>query len=405
MKIGKHAGKAGAALLMAAALATSMAGCNKAKKPVAGPEAAKKPAVYKIGAILSVTGKASFLGDPQKKTLEMLEKELNAKGGIDGVPIKIIIEDDAGDEQKTTMAASKLIDRDNVLAIIGPSRTGNSLAIKDMMAAKKVPLISFASAEIITNPSNPYVFKDAPNDSFVAEQILMDMQAKGLTNLGMLYDNTSFGQEGFKQISAAANKYGVTVAIAEAYQPAATEADIQTLLTKIKANGKVQAVLNWSILPAQSIVPRVMNNLGMDKMVKYQSHGFANIKYVKDAGPAADGTLFPASRVLIADLLAKDNPQKTAVTTYKKMYEEAYKEELSTFGGHAWDGFHMIVKALEISGADREKLRDAIEQTSGLAGTAGVFNFSDKDHSGLTVDALEMIAVKDGKFVPATSVK
>jgi branched-chain amino acid transport system substrate-binding protein len=86
---------------------------------------------------------------------------------------------------------------------------------------------------------------------------------------------------------------------------------------------------------------------------------------------------------------------------FKKAYEARYKEEVSTFGGHAWDAFTVLVKALGEGGDDREKVRAAIEGTRGLAGTAGVFNFSATDHNGLDASAFELLTVKDGKFVPA----
>jgi branched-chain amino acid transport system substrate-binding protein len=359
---------------------------------------AAKPKVkeYKIGAIFSVTGKAAFLGEPEKKTVEMLVEELNKKGGINGIPVRVIVEDDAGDENQTKMAASKLIDRDNVLAIIGPSRTGNSMAIKDMMREKKVPLLSCAAAEAIVDPLNPWVFKTPQKDSYVAILILREMKKEKITKIAMLYDNTAFGQEGYKQVKEAAGRYKVNIVMAEAFEPTATENDIETLLTKVKAKGDVQAVVTWTILPTQSIVPKKMKSLNM-KQKLFLSHGFGNIKYVRAAGAAANGIMFPAGRLLVAESLPDSNKQKKSLVIYKKAYESRYKEAVSTFGGHAYDAFWITVNAIKKAGPDRAKIRKEIENTR-FVGTGGIFAFTAKDHNGLGLDSLEMLTVRDGRF-------
>jgi branched-chain amino acid transport system substrate-binding protein len=131
----------------------------------------------------------------------------------------------------------------------------------------------------------------------------------------------------------------------------------------------------------------------------FQSHGFGNRKYVEQAGVAAEGILFPAGRLLVVDELPDNHPQKSLLAAYKKDYETLYKEDVSTFGGHAYDALMLIVEGIKKAGsADRDKVRDAIENIKGFIGTAGVFNFSPEDHTGLALDAFEMLTVKDGKF-------
>ena len=110
--------------------------------------------------------------------------------------------------------------------------------------------------------------------------------------------------------------------------------------------------------------------------------------------------LFPAGRLVVADALPDSDPQKPVLLAYRKAYESRYKEDVSTFGGHAYDAFSILVKALQAAGTDREKVRAAIEGTQGFVGTAGVFNFSPADHNGLGIDAFEMLTVRNGRFVP-----
>ena len=131
----------------------------------------------------------------------------------------------------------------------------------------------------------------------------------------------------------------------------------------------------------------------------FQSHGFGNIKFVQAAGEAAEGVIFPAGRLLVAEVLPADHPQKALLLNYKNDYEERFKEDVSTFGGHAYDAFTILAKAIEQAGTDKVKVRQAVENMQGCVGTAGVFNFSPTDHTGLALDAFEMITVKNGKFV------
>jgi len=160
----------------------------------------------------------------------------------------------------------------------------------------------------------------------------------------------------------------------------------------------VQAVVNWSIVPAQSIVAKNMKQLGLNAPL-FQSHGFGNPKYVEQADVAAEGILFPASRLLVVDQLPDGHPQKQVLAAYKKDYESRYKEDVSTFGGHAYDALTVVVEGLKKAGTpDRQKLRDAIENLKDVVGTAGVFNYSATDHTGLDLTAFEMLTVKDGKF-------
>jgi len=351
----------------------------------------------KIGALFAVTGPASFLGAPEAKTAQMLADKINAKGGINGSQIQLIVKDTKGDPATAVSFAKQLIEEENVLAIIGPSTSGETMQIKDLCEQNKMILISCAAAEVIVNPVAKYVFKTPQKDSQAATWIFDAMKAKGLTKAGLVTDNTGFGSACKKQVEELAPKAGIQIVISEVYDKAAT--DLSDILTKVKAKD-VQAVINWSIVPAQSIVAKNMKQLGMD-MQLFQSHGFGNIKYVEQAGAAAEGILFPAGRLLVVGELPESHPQKAVLTQFKQDYEAAYKESVSTFGGHAYDAMMIAVKAIEKAGTDREKVRAAIETMQGFVGTAGVFNFTPADHNGLGLDAFEMITVRNGKFVPA----
>jgi branched-chain amino acid transport system substrate-binding protein len=358
--------------------------------------AADDSSPIKIGAIFSVTGPASFLGAPEAKTAQMLADKINAAGGINGRKLEVVVKDSAGTPEKAVSFAKQLIEEEKVLAIIGPSTSGETMQIKALCEENKMLLVSCAAAETIVNPVLKYVFKTPQKDSQAVQWIFRTMKAQGISRIAVLSSTDGFGSAGKKQLEDLAKPEGMDILISETYGP--QETDLTAQLTKVKSTPGVQAVVNWSIVPAQSLVCKSMKQLGLNVPL-FQSHGFGNRRYVEQAGVAAEGTLFPAGRLLVVDELPDSHPQKKLLAAYKADYERLYKEDVSTFGGHAYDALMIVVEALKRAGTpDRDKVRDALENLKGYAGTAGVFNYSATDHTGLDLSAFEMLTVKDGKF-------
>jgi branched-chain amino acid transport system substrate-binding protein len=355
--------------------------------------AAKK--TIKIGAIFAITGPASYLGAPEEKTAKMMVEKINKNGGINGQTVELVVKDSAADSVKALSFAKQLIEEDNVVAIIGPSTSGESMAIKDLCEGSKVPLVSCAAAETIVDPQAHYVFKTPQKDSYVVKWIYENMKSKNITKIGVLASLSGFGKGGLAQLQKYAADYGITIVDSESYDPTIT--DLTALLTKLQASG-AQAVVNWSIEPAQSIVCKNLKQLNMT-IPLYQSHGFGNIKYVEAAGGAAEGVIFPCGRLLIAEELPDTNPQKSLLVEYKTEYETLYNEQASTFGGHAYDAMLLLKTAMEqAKSSDRDAIANQLEKITNLAGTAGIFNMSTTDHNGLQMDSLVLVTVKDGKF-------
>ena len=361
----------------------------------AAPARAAEP--IKVGALLAVTGPASFLGGPEARTLEMMVEDLNAKGGLAGRPIQLIVKDTGASPEKAVSFAKQLIEEEQAFAIIGPSTSGETMAVKGLAESSGTLLFSCAAAEVIVNPVAQWVFKSPQKDSDAAAMIFKKLNAMGLKKIGVLSSNTGFGKAGKAQLEKAAPEHGIEIVVSETYDKAAT--DLTAEVTKLKAAG-VQAIVNWSIEPAQAIVLKNARQLGLTLPI-FQSHGFGNLQYVKAAGAAAEGVLFPAGRLLVAEALPDRHPQKAVLLAYKKAYEARFKEDVSTFGGHAYDALAIIAEAVKQAGADKAKVRAAIEGIKGFPGTAGVFSFSAADHNGLDIGAFELLTVKDGKFVPA----
>ncbi len=349
-----------------------------------------------VGCIFAITGKASWLGEPERNTAEMIAKEINDAGGINGKKLVLHIEDDQGDNTQAVNAANKLIKKDKVCAIVGPSTSGTSMAIVPILQEAQIPMISCAAAAVIVEPvaERKWIFKVPQKDSDCVRRIYDHMTSKGIKQIGIITSTSGFGGAGRDQLKKLAEEYAIKIAADETYDPTAT--DMTAQLVKIKDSG-AQAVVNWSIEPAQSIVPKNLKQLKLT-MPLYQSHGFGNLKYAEAAGEEGEGIIFPAGRLLVADLLPDDHPQKKVLVSYKEKYEKTYKDKVSTFGGHAYDAMHILINALKIAGDDPAKLRDEIEKTD-FIGTAGHFKMSPTDHCGLDKNAFEMLTVKGGKFV------
>lgn len=350
----------------------------------------------KIGSTLAQTGPASFLGDPEAKTLKMLVAELNAKGGINGELIELIMYDDGADPNKARTFATRLVEDDEVVAVIAGSTTGATMAMIPVFEEAGIPFISLAGAVVIIDPVKQWVFKTPHTDLMACAKIFGDMQARGLSKIGMISGTGGFGKSMRGQCVGLAGDYGIEIVADETYGP--KDADMTPQLTKIGNAEGLQAVLNPGFGQGPAIVTRNFRQLNI-KVPLYQSHGVASKSYIELAGDAAEGVRLPASALLVADKLPGGDPQKPVVVGYRDAYEAATGNPVSTFGGHAYDAFHMLVGAIERAGStDPAAIRAEIEKTSGFMGTAGEVNMSADDHLGLDLTAFRMLEIKGGDW-------
>jgi len=359
---------------------------------------------YKVGAVFSATGRTSFLGDPEKKTAEMIAEQINKAGGINGHKLELIVYDTEGDATKTNLAVKKLITQDKVCAVIGPSLSGTSLAVVPLAEKYKTPLVSCAASyKIVHNDKTgkPYkwVFKTPQTDTMAVEAIYTRLQKTGINKIAIMSVTSGFGASGRGELIRLAPKFKMNIVADEKYGPKDT--DMTAQLTKVKGTSP-QAIVNWSVGPTQVTVLRNYRDLGMTSIPFYQSHGFGSRKNIELAAGAAEGVFCPLGSCNIAELLPANHPQKAVTTKYMKDYMAKYNEPLSSFGGHAWDALNMVVKALENVGCDKAKIRDYLENhIKGFVGQHGIFNYSPEDHNGLTKDAFNMVVVKDGDWALA----
>jgi len=356
------------------------------------PEGTSEP--YIIGGVFSITGNNSFLGEPERNSMNMFKDTINEAGGIDGHPIEVIIYDDEGDSTRTVNIVKKLIEKDNVIAIVGPSLSGNTLGIIPIVEEKEIPLVSCAASIKITTPVSKWVFKTPQSDNHAAERIYEYLKNRGISKVAIITVSNGYGDSGKEQLKLLAPIFGIEIINEESYGESDT--DMTAQLTKIKSSG-AEAIVCWGTNPGPAIIAKNMVQLGIT-LPLVQSHGVASPKYIEYAGEAANGNVLPAGKILIADMLSENDPQREALLNYRDLYEKTYNVPVSGFGGYAWDAMGIISEALKVSGSDKYLLRDAIEKTEDYIGVSGVFNMSAENHNGLTKDAFVMVIIENGTW-------
>jgi len=359
-----------------------------------GTSAAAEQPPIRIGGLFAVTGPASFLGEPERNTAQMVVNQINASGGIKGRKVELIALDTQGDATKAVQAANRLV-KEGVVAILGPSTTGDTMAVIPVVEKAKVPLISCAAGIKITEPVKPWVFKTAQNDYLAVARIYENLVKRRLTRVAILTVSDSFGSSGREQLKAQAARYGIQILSDDTYGPKDT--DMTPQLTKIRGS-KAQAIICWGTNPGPAIIARNVKQLGVT-LPLYMSHGVSSKKFIDLAGDAAEGIILPSGRVLVADLLPNSDKQKKSLLAFVKEYQKHYNAEGDHFGGHAWDAMMLVKAALERGAATTASVRGQLEKTRNFAGIGGIFTYSPTDHSGLTKDAFVLVEVKGKDWV------
>lgn len=374
---------------LAAALAIMIAGCGGS-----GTTATKEP--IKIGAIVSLTGTYAGLGEPEKNVLELEVDRINKAGGVNGRQIEVVVEDDATDEAKAVAAASKLIEQEKVVAIIGATGTGQTMAVRGDVQRAAIPQVSMAGGTVITSPVDKLVFATPWSNTIVVPFTLDYLEGQGITKIGLISDSGGFGKDGEAVIKVDAPKAGIEVVADQTFNPGDT--DMTAQLTKIK-NSDAQAIVIWTAGKEAAIIAKNTKDLGIELPI-YGSHGIARREFIEGAGDAAEGVKFAAGKILIPEAYGKDSEAFTVATEFVDRYQAAYGEAPSTFAGHAYDALYLIVEAAQRIDGDvtPTALRDEIENTAAFVGIGGTFNMSAEDHNGLTENDLTMYEISNGDW-------
>lgn len=372
----------------------AIAGCGPQKVD-------ESKSVYKIGAVLSLSGPASPLGTPEERSLKMLEEEMNAGAGVDGHKVEFIIVDDESDPAKAAAAIAKLINQEKVAAIIGSSTTGATLAMAPVAQKSAVPQVALAAGTKITDPANPWfkwVFRTPPTDSMAIDRVLTYLkEVLKVKEIAILHDANAFGQGGADELSQKAPKAGITIVANESY--GSTDTDMTAQLTKIKGT-PAKALVVWGTNPGPASIAKNMQQLGMT-IPFVGSHGIANKKFIELAGPAANGVVFPAGRMIIPSSIPADSEWRKAVDKFITDFKAKYNADPDTFAAHGWDAGLIITEAMKTAGTDTAQLTTEIQKTTDLVGIDGVYTYTATDHNGLKPSDLIMIKIENGEWTQA----
>jgi len=350
----------------------------------------------KLGCLFDLSGPAGHIGMPSKHVAEMAVERINKEGGVNGSQIVLIYGDSESDAGKAALQAKRLIEKEKVAALIGPTRTESAMAILNIVQKAGIPTVACVGGTPPVDPVRKWVFKSPQKTVTAVEKIYLYLQKKGITKVAIITATDKFGEEGEKSLIKLASKYGISIVATEKF--GVKDSDITVQLTKLK-NTDAQALICWTIGPPGSIVAKNVKQLDF-KIPLIQCHGLPDPKYIELAGAAAEGTMMPSTKLMVANQLADTDPQKKLIVEFVNEYENVNKYgKVSTHSGYAWDAIMLVVNGMRKAGStDPEKVRTAIENTKDFVSISGIYNMSPEDHCGLGVDSMVMIEVKDGKW-------
>ena len=356
-------------------------------------------AQVRIGLMVSATGPTSAIGIPQKNTGDLLPRRIGA------TTIEYVQLDDGGDTTRAVQNAKRLVQQDNVDALIGPSTTPNALAILDVIAEAGVPMMATVGTSAVVEPLDAkkrWVFKTTQNDDLIAAALIRHMRKAGVKSVGFVGFNDPYGENWLKVFGGLAEKAGLTVAPVERYNRTDQSVAGQTL--KLIA-AKPDAVLVAGV-GGPGVLPQITLRDQGYKGTIYQTHGVATDDFIRLGKDKVEGTVLAAGPMLVIDEIAEANPIRKVALNYISAYEKQFGQKPATFGANTWDSWLILERALPAALAKakpgtpafRAALRDAIEQEREIVGCQGVFNMSATNHNGMDERARVLVTVKDGRF-------
>ncbi len=356
-------------------------------------------AQVKIGLMVSATGPTTAIGIPQKNTGDLLPRK------IGDVTVEYIQLDDGGDTTRAVQNIKKLIQENNIDAMIGPSTTPNALAILDIIAEAKVPVMATVGTSAVVEPLDAkkrWVFKTTQNDDLIASALIKHMVKNGVKTVGFIGFNDPYGENWYKVFVPLAEKAGIRVVASERY--ARNDQSVTGQSLKLIA-AKPDAVLIAGVGGPAVLPQATLFDQGYKGRI-YQTHAVATDDFIKLGKEKVEGTVLAAGPMLVIDEIPDSNPTKKVAQDYIAAYEKRFGNKPATFGANTWDGGILLQRAIPLAlkagkpgtEAFRVALRDAVEQEHEVTGTQGVFNMSATNHNGMDERARVLVIVRDGKF-------
>jgi branched-chain amino acid transport system substrate-binding protein len=351
----------------------------------------------KIGAVFDISGRASFYGSSHRDSAQLAVEQINAGGGINGRPLQLTVYDGESDETKALLAFRRLIDQDKVLALLGPSLTGQVLAAADTLRRAEVMTITPGAGIKVIEPVKPWIFSISQGDRFAVAKGLSWLASQNVKRLVVLAESSALGTGGRDEIKSQVEKFGITIVANETFGD--KDVDVTPQLTAIRSR-QFDAVIVWGSSTAAAIAGKNARQLGIKVPILF-SPGVVSQAFLDIAGPTAETEHFIITKLVAGDRLPDSDPAKAIILRFISSYKEKYHHEPDQFGANLYDAVYVLADALKRAGPDRKAIRDAVEQTNKLLSVSGYISFGPERHYGVDADNYIVGTVKNARFVPA----
>jgi branched-chain amino acid transport system substrate-binding protein len=352
-----------------------------------------------IGISISTTGPAAALGVPERNALEFVPKE------IAGIPLKVIVLDDGGDPTNATTNARRFVTESKADVIVGSSTTPPTIAISNVAAEAGIPHIALAPFPVTPERAKWSVVLPQPVP-IMGKVLYEHMKAHNIKTVGYIGYSDSYGDLWFDDFKRQGVPMGLTLVDEERFARPDTSVAGQ-VLKLVAANP--DAILVGASGTAAGLPQSALRERGYKGLI-YQTHGAASMDFIRIAGPAAEGVIMASGPVMNPEGQADGALTKKPGLALNTAYETKYgPNSRSQFAGHAYDAFEVLKRvipaALKSAKPGTSEFREAIRQgfmsEHEVAATQGVYNWTEKDRSGLDERSRILLTVKDGKYVPA----
>ncbi|NIS75287.1 MAG: ABC transporter substrate-binding protein [Deltaproteobacteria bacterium] len=358
-------------------------------------KAAPAQYVVSIGAIISVTGPGSDVGEAQKNSATMIQEMINNRGGIFQTKLELIVYDDETDVNTCILAAEKMLAKENIIAVIGPTTSGNTLAISDMYEKAKIPLLSLAPSDKIVSPGKKWIFKSSPSHRQAVTLLLNYLKSKGIRRVAVISAADGTGRTGRAALLDIIPRLGIKLVADEVFDSA--ENTVTVLLEKINESDP-QAIVCWATTSQTAMVARDRAQLGI-KLPLFAGPQVVSKRFIQLAGNAAEGIQIPVERFTVFKQLSDSHPQKDKIRTYVRDYGARFKTDASASGGYALDAINLIMHAIETGRSFAPTdIRDNLENIRGFVGVGGIYDFAPGDHSGTDWRSFVMVRIVRGNY-------
>lgn len=338
----------------------------------------------KIGVVSYLTGAGAAYGEAITQGLKLAQEEINEQGEVN---IELVIEDSAGEADQALSAAQKLMNDDEILAIIGPTLSTEFLAVAPEADLNGIPIIGTSTTVDGIPEIGDYVFRNAiPESLAIPAAMEKAVERTNAKKVALIYGNDdAVTKGGFEVMERTAKEMGLEIVATETFQKG--QSDYNAQLTKIK-NGNPDLVLASALYNEGAVIMDQARKMGID-VPFVGGNGFNSPQAIEIAGDAANGLI-----VGTPWFGESDNPK---VIEFNEKYEAEYGKLPDQFAAQAYDALYIYADALKRAGeADRDVFRDALAETKDLEGLLGNFSF---DEIGDVVMDVTVLEIKDGKFV------